>query len=250
MQAFVEQIRNTGVKSGDTLLVHSSFKSLGILDPEAFILALLEALGDYGTLLMPSLSYQQEPPNVHSTNTTPSCVGFLSEYFRTRAGTVRSLHPTHSVCGIGYKLHELLDTHRDDTTPCGPHSPFNKLFYQGGKILMIGCGLRPNTSMHAIEEYVQPPYLFGAPLAYLITDAQGHTFTKTYLPHNFKGYVQRYDRVQDTLGDEGLRTGVIGRAQVHLLDCELLFEKALAALRKNPLHYVDPNDREEKRVQE
>jgi hypothetical protein len=38
-------------------VVHSSFKSLGILDPEAFILALLEALGDYGTLLMPSLSY-------------------------------------------------------------------------------------------------------------------------------------------------------------------------------------------------
>jgi len=239
MPTLVEQIRNTGIKSGDILLVHSSFKSLGVPDPEEFILALLEALGADGTLLMPSLSYQQEPPPVHRTNTTPSCVGFLSEYFRKRAGTVRSLHPTHSVCGIGYQVHELLDTHRNDSTPCGQHSPFNKLFYQGGKILMIGCGLRPNTSMHAIEEYVQPSYLFGAPMDYLITDAQGHTFNKTYLTHNFKGYVQRYDRVRDTLGDEGLQTGVIGQAPVHLLDCEILFEKALAALRKNPLHYVD-----------
>lgn len=246
MSELVEQIRNTGLKSGDTVVVHSSFKALGILDPEEFIVALLAALGDEGTLLMPSLSYEQEPPNRHSTNITPSYVGFLSEYFRRRAGTVRSLHPTHSVCGIGYQVHELLDTHRDDQTPCGPNSPFNKLFYRRGKILMVGCGLKPNTSMHAIEEYVQPPYLFGAPIDYTITDAQGHTFNKTYLPHNFKGYVQRYDRVQETLDDEGLQTDVIGKAQVYLLHCEILFEKALAALRRNPLHYVDIEEEEKK----
>jgi|SRR6185436_16546932 len=200
--------------------------------------------------LMPGLSYQQAPPTIHNTNTTPACVGFLSDYFRKRAGTVRSLHPTHSVCGVGYQVPELLDPHRDDHTPCGPHSPFNKLFYRGGKILMVGCGLKPNTSMHAIEEYVQPPYLFGAPLDYTITDAQGHTFNKTYLPHNFKGYAQRYDRVQETLGNEGLQTGVMGKAHVYLLNCEILFEKALAALRKNPLHYVDVDEEEEKRLQE
>jgi len=248
MDELVEQIRNSGLKSGDTVVVHSSFRSLGILDPEEFIRALLAVLGDYGTLLMPSLSYQQEPPTIHNTNTTPSGVGFLSEYFRKRAGTVRSQHPTHSVCGIGYKLHELLDTHRYDSTPCGPHSPFNKLFYQRGKILMVGCGLKPNTSMHAIEEYVQPPYLFGAPTEYTITDAQGHTFHKTYLPHNFRGYVQRYDRVQDIVGDEGLQTSVIGKAQVHLLNCEILFEKALVVLRKNPLYYVDIHEAAERHL--
>lgn len=97
MDDLAEQIRHSGVERGDIVLVHSSFKSLGIRDPEEFILAMLEVLGEYGTLLMPSLSYQQHPPHIHSTNTTPSCVGFLSEYFRTRAGTVRGQHPTHSV---------------------------------------------------------------------------------------------------------------------------------------------------------
>ena len=239
MGDMAEQIRRSGIKRGDTVLVHSSFRSLGISDPEEFLLAMLEVLGEYGTLLMPSLSYRQDPPHHHSTNTTPSCVGFLSEYFRTRAGTIRSQNPTHSVCGIGYQAHELLGTHGYDSTPCGHHSPFNKLFHRGGKILMIGCGLKPNTSMHAIEEYVQPPYLFGVPTEYTITDTQGRTFSKTYLPHNFAGFVQRYDRVRDTLGDEGLRTGVIGKAQMNLLDCETLFEKALAALRRDPLYYVD-----------
>ncbi|MCC7261787.1 MAG: AAC(3) family N-acetyltransferase [Candidatus Latescibacteria bacterium] len=240
MDDLAEQIRNSGINGGDTVLVHSSFKSLGIRDPEEFILAMLEVLGEYGTLLMPSLSYKQHPPHIHSTNTTPSCVGFLSEYFRTRAGTVRSQHPTHSVCGVGYKMHELLGTHGYDSTPCGHHSPFNKLFHRGGKILMVGCGLKPNTSMHAIEEYVQPPYLFGAPTEYTITDAQGHTFTRTYLAHGFRGFAQRYDRVQDILGDEGLGRGVIGQAQVHVLDCGILFEQALAALRRDPLFFVDP----------
>ncbi|MBM3280295.1 MAG: hypothetical protein FJY95_19785 [Candidatus Handelsmanbacteria bacterium] len=74
---------------------------------------------------------------------------------------------------------------------------------------------------------------------YTTTHAQERTFTKTYLPHGFRGFAQRYDRVQETLGDEGLRLGVIGKAQVRLLDCGILFEKALAALRRNPLHYVD-----------
>ncbi|MBM3277805.1 MAG: hypothetical protein FJY95_06960 [Candidatus Handelsmanbacteria bacterium] len=53
MGNLTEQIREAGVPRGDTVLVHSSFKSLGIRDPEEFLLAMLEVLGEYGTLLMP-----------------------------------------------------------------------------------------------------------------------------------------------------------------------------------------------------
>jgi aminoglycoside 3-N-acetyltransferase len=189
---------------------------------------------------MPGLSYLQVPHILHDTNTTPTCVGYLTEYFRTRPGTLRSLHPTHSVCGVGYRVHEMLDSHQKDSTPCGPNSPFNKLFYVHGKILMVGCGLRPNTSMHAVEEYVRPPYLFGAPTVYTITDAQGNTFEKTYTRHNFKGYIQRYDRVEIILGDDGLKTGRIGNADSYLLDCECLLPKALEKLRQDPFYFVDP----------
>ena len=38
---------------------------------------------------------------------------------------------------------------------------------------MLGCGLQPNTSMHAIEEMVKPPYLFGPPLTYHLVLADG-----------------------------------------------------------------------------
>ena len=55
----------------------------------------------------------------------------------------------------------MLCDHVQDNTPCGQNSPFNRLIENAGKILMIGCGLTPNTTMHAVEEYVRPPYLFG-----------------------------------------------------------------------------------------
>ena len=222
-------------------MVHTSFRALGIKDPELILSALFEVLGPDGTLLMPALSYTQEPPNIHDNRHTPSCVGFLPEYFRLRPGTIRSLHPTHSVCGVGAQAHEWLDDHIADRTPCGAHSPFNKLFQRGGKILMIGCGLEPNTSMHAIEEYMVPPYLFAPPMVYTLTDSQGHAFDKEYIPHDFwEGRaVQRYDRVEGILLPPALVEGTIGYAKSHLIQAAALFPAALERLQANPLFFVD-----------
>ncbi|HEY9075302.1 MAG TPA: AAC(3) family N-acetyltransferase [Anaerolineaceae bacterium] len=232
-------LRQLGLRAGDTVMVHSAFKSLGITDPEVIIAALLEVLGEEGTLLMPALSYQQQPPLVHDTRQTPSCVGFLPEYFRKRAGTLRSLHPTHSVCGVGRRAGELLKDHFDDCTPCGWHSPFNKILHLPGKILMLGCGLKPNTTMHAIEEYVQPPYLFSAPRVYTLTDENGRTFEKQYIPHGFRDVVQRYDRITWLLDRPGLDIGKVGAALAHRIDCAALFPAALGALQRDLFYFVE-----------
>lgn len=228
-----------GLRQGDRVLVHASYKALGIDRPELMIAALRQVLGPSGTLLMPTLSYMQQPPTVHDTRTTPGCVGFLSEYLRGQPGTLRSLHPTHSVCGVGAHIHELLDSHREDRTPCGPNSPFNKLFHMEGKILMLGCGLRPNTSMHAVEEYVVPPYLFGPPVAYQITDATGQTYEEIYTTHHFAGTEQRYDRVAQVLADDALHSGMVGAAASFLIDAPTLLKEAQARMRQEPLFFVD-----------
>jgi aminoglycoside 3-N-acetyltransferase len=235
----VSQLQALGLRRGDTVMVHSSFKALGIKEPELIIQALLETVGDSGTLLMPALSYLQEPPEIHDTNLTPACVGFLPEYFRQRAGTVRSVHPTHSACGVGAQLHDWLGDHSKDHTPCGPHSPFSKLLYAPGKILMLGCGLLPNTTMHAIEEHAPPPYLFGAPKIYTLTDASGRTFEKAYVPHNFQDVTQRYDRVAGLLAGAALSQGIVGQAPSFLIRGEKLLEAALVRLRAEPFYFVD-----------
>lgn len=233
------QLQALGLQEGDIVLVHSSFKSLGISDPEEIIGALLDTLGPQGTLLMPALTYNQEPRHIHDTRNTPTCVGFLTEYFRKRPGVQRSLHPTHSVCAIGAQMEAMLQDHPKDTTPCGSHSPFNRLIEKRGKILMIGCGLRPNTTMHAIEEYVRPPYLFGPEREYHLTDRDGSVFRKTYTRHGFAGYQQRYDRVEGLLTDSELRRGEVGKAFCYLIEAQALHRCGVQQMQQAPFYFVE-----------
>lgn len=234
-----KQLATLGVRPGGILLVHSSLRAIGVRDPEVVLGALLDALGPDGTLMLPALSYLQDPIEVHDTRTTPSCVGYLAEYFRTRPGTLRSLHPTHSVCAAGPRAEELLADHLEDETPCGPHSPFRRLIENGGQVAMLGCGLRPFTTMHAIEEYVAPPYLFGGRRLYTITDARGGVHRKEQAIHGFKGYGQRYDRMADLLAPPDLVEGPFGSGTAHVVDAGALCRAACERMREDPFAFVE-----------
>jgi len=232
-----------GVRRGGAVLVHSSLKSMGHVPggPETVIRGLLGALGPEGTLLMPALSYvtvKAEQP-VFDVLKTPSCVGAIPEYFRTRPGTIRSVHPTHSVCGVGARAAHFLGDHQRDNTPAGENSPYRRLRDECGQILMLGCGLWPNTSMHGVEELVEPPYLFAGEVTYEIILLDGRRMDYTCRRHDFAGYRQRYDRVAGILSAPALQVGMVLEATVHVLDCATLWEQAEAALRAEPLYFVE-----------
>ena len=230
-----------GLRHGGVLMVHSSLRALGQVPggAETVIQGLLSILDD-GTLLMPALSYEhvtRENP-IFDVRNTPSNVGIIPETFRQRAGTKRSIHPTHSVCAVGPLATALLDSHIEDTTPCGPCSPFHSLPNHNGQILMLGCGLESNTSMHAIEELAAPPYLYAAPIDYTLISENGTCITKTYTPHGFDGWVQCFDRLLDVLPPSGLKRGPVLEAEAWLIESAAMWESALAALRKDPLFFV------------
>jgi aminoglycoside 3-N-acetyltransferase len=251
-----EDLLALGLRPGGTLLVHSSLRALGPLPggPQALIQALLQALGPEGTLLMPALTYARVTPQnpVFDLLETPSNVGLIPETFRRLPGVQRSLHPTHSVCGLGPLAAALLEPHAQDSTPCGPHSPFRALPERGGQVLMLGCGLEPNTSMHAIEELVVPEYLFDPPLTYTLRLPGGETRRKRYTPHNFRGWQQRYDRLGGLLSAlgpfsapgpfsaRGLRRGPVLQAQAALIEAAAMWAAALPALRADPFYFVEP----------
>src|SRR4051794_2531120 len=110
----VAVLKSLGVREGMMLLVHSSLKSLGPIPggPETVIQSLLEALGDRGTLLRPTLSYAavKQAPRF-DVPPTPSCVGAIPEHFRPRPGSLRSLHPTPPICPPGPAAKALLADH-------------------------------------------------------------------------------------------------------------------------------------------
>ena len=243
VEKMAQDLRCVGVRAGGVLLVHASLRSLGERPggAEGAVLGLLEALGEGGTLLMPALSYASVGPKqpCFDARSTPSCVGALPEYFRTRGGTLRSVHPTHSVSGVGRLAGELLRDHHLDITPCGPRSPFSRLREVGGQILFLGCGMRPNTSMHAIEEHVEPPYLFAEVVEYRLVHLDGTESTAQVRSHHFAGYQQRYDRLEGVLGQDGLRKGRVLQAECCLVEVEKMWPAALKELRRDPFYFVE-----------
>lgn len=233
-----------GIRSGAMILVHSSLRSLGHVMGGAgtVVQALLDAVGPEGTLLMPALSYDAVTPASprFDARWTPSNVGAIPERFRTTAGVRRSHHPTHSVCGMGRHAGDLLGGHEKDRTPCGPRSPYRLLAERGGLIVFLGCGLLPNTSMHGVEELVEPPYLFRGEISFTVTREDGSSFTGSYRMHDFLGYRQRYDRIAQ-LDDGGwIRTSRVLDAAVHVVDAASLWRRAEERLRGDPLFFVEP----------
>jgi aminoglycoside 3-N-acetyltransferase len=252
IKQMVENVQALGVRKSGVLLVHSSLRSLGKVEggAETVVHGLLDALGDNGTLLFPSLSYAtvgKMNPRFDVRN-TPACIGALPEYFRQREGTLRSIHPTHSVSGVGKLAREILTDHEKDTTPCGTNSPFHKLPHYNGQILFIGCGLRPNTSMHAIEEQVEPPYLYSDVVEYEITDANGKTSKMSVRSHNFKGYIQRYDRLAQVLDNKANRTSKVLDADCHLIEASTMWTNAPQKLKEDALFFVDKEGDEQPKI--
>lgn len=248
-EKMVRDLRSLGIKSDYTLLVHSSLSSLGYVEggADTVIDTLMHVLSE-GTLLIPALSYETvtSDHSVFSIKDTPSCVGRISETFRKRRGVTRSLHPTHSVCGIGKYAAELLGSHIDTDTPAGARSPFALLPKYGGKVLMLGCGLAPNTSMHAVEELVCPDYLlFPKSTEYTLIDADGNTMKKKYFKHyfhrpEFNAY-QRYSRLENLMD---IPRGKVLEADCYVIDAKKMWEVGYKKLCEDSHYFVDvvPNN--------
>jgi len=159
-------LRDLGVPRDGVLIVHSAIGGLARQGISAtdIIECLLDNLAD-GTLLMPTMTWRtvtDESPRFDVSN-TPSHTGALTELFRTRYATHRSLHPTHSVAGRGPLAGLLLATHQLGGTPVPPTSPYGLMRDYPAYALLVGVGLESCTAIHHPEEiiaphlYVQPP---------------------------------------------------------------------------------------------
>jgi aminoglycoside 3-N-acetyltransferase len=158
-----------------TVMVHSSLGRIGwtVGGPVTVIRALLETVGQAGTLVMPAESPTVSDPSGWSDDrvkvewhdtirahlpdfdrlTTPTTMGAVPEAFRTYPGTVRSNHPLVSVCANGQMAEEITKHH--ELSFCeGPGTPFEKLYELDASTLLLGVGFDRCTSLHYAESLV------------------------------------------------------------------------------------------------
>lgn len=151
------QIKDTlfimGLRPGHHLWVHSSLRSVGPIEggPDGLLDAFLEVCGSEGTLALPAFNYRRYLPLPHfDARTTPGRTGALTEIFRQRPETLRSLHPTHSLSAQGKRAPEFLADHYKFPA-FGIGSPLDRLAQAGAYVLLLGVTHLANSCIHIGE---------------------------------------------------------------------------------------------------
>jgi aminoglycoside 3-N-acetyltransferase len=164
-------LRKLDLNRGDNVGVHSSLSSFGVVEggADAVIDALLETVGEEGTIVMPTYSTnrieiertQKKPPLrvtwkfkllPYDLKETLCWTGAIPETFRKRKGVLRSTQPTHSKAAIGKHAKEIIESEDLPALGC-----WRKLLELDGFILLMGVGLDSCSSMHLAEERIKLP---------------------------------------------------------------------------------------------
>ena len=154
----VSDLSSLGLTDEMNVVVHSSLSSLGDVEGGAstVIEALLETIGEGGTLVMPTFTFPPDP--IFNPETTRSTMGLITETFRQRRDVLRSLHPTHSVAALGPRAKYFVDGH-PQATALGLDSPLHRLALSGGYVLLLGVQHTSNAMIHVGEAAAHVPYL-------------------------------------------------------------------------------------------
>ncbi len=144
------QLGDLGVAAGRVLLVHTAFSKVGNVEngPLGLIQALRDAIGPHGTLVMPSMTDDDDHP--FDPRRTPCLgMGVVAEMFWQMPGVLRSDSP-HAFAAIGPDAGRITADHPLDV-PHGLDSPVGRVYDLDGQILLLGVGHDANTTIHLAE---------------------------------------------------------------------------------------------------
>ncbi|HEX7012236.1 MAG TPA: AAC(3) family N-acetyltransferase [Steroidobacteraceae bacterium] len=225
--ALARELRALGVEPGGVLVVHTAFSKIAPVEngPQGLIEALRTALGPDGTLVMPSMSDDDETP-FDPRKTPCRDLGIVPDTFWRLPGVARSDNP-HAFAAIGPHAATITAPHPLDV-PHGPDSPVGRAHDLDAQVLLIGVGHDANTTIHVAENIARVRY--GIPKYVTITGASG-----TERVHYFEidHCCQRFALMDEWLQAAGKQRRVtIGRAQVRLARSRDILAMALARLKE------------------
>lgn len=245
----IRDLRRLGVKQGETLLVHCSMSKLGWVSggAETIVRALLGAVGETGTLVMPSQSSQLSDPArwrapavpsdwvdiIRATlpafdpMTTPTRdMGTVAELFRTWPDARRSLHPTCSFSALGREA-EAVTARQPLDEPFGAEGPLGYLYRSAARILLLGADFDACTAFHMAEQKAWPSLPRIAQGSPLVVDGQRRWVSFDIAT----GDADRFPALGEELVRQGLvQTGLVGSAGCHLMPMTATVDAAAGIL--------------------
>lgn len=204
------------VNAGKTVLVHSSYKSLGTIEggPQAVIDVLIELIGTQGTLLFPTFNFTSwTETHYFDVRHTPSEMGILTEMARNRSEFKRTKHPIYSFVVAGPLQDDFCSI---DSEHCyGPGSVFELIYEKNTLMLSLGLSFNDTFSLtHHAEK------MSGA-----CTYRYDKSFSGIYIGYKQAPSLKTYSMmVRDIL--KGVKTDIIP-AMNKMVDDGIIFEASI-----------------------
>jgi aminoglycoside 3-N-acetyltransferase len=233
--ALIEQLLELGVQPGGVLLVHTSFSKVKPVEggPLGLISALSSVLGLQGTLVMPSMSYDDDHP-FDKTKSHCMEMGIVADTFWRLPGVLRSDN-NHAFAAVGPHAEEILAPHPIDV-PHGLDSPVGRVYELDGQVLLLGVNHGSNTSIHLCENMAGVRYRRDKYLT-ILKDGKPTRFDYREIDH----CCHNFSLVDGWLDEQGLqRRGKVGHADARLIRSRAIVEVVTERLKENETTFLHP----------
>jgi aminoglycoside N3'-acetyltransferase len=231
----VRQLRVLGVEPGSVLLVHAAFSNIAPVEqgPHGLIEALLAAVGERGTLVMPSMADDDDTP---FDRRSAACrgVGVVADSFWRMPGVVRSDSP-HAFAAIGPEAARINLPHPVDV-PHGLNSPPGRVYELDGQVLLLGVGHDADTTIHVAENIAGVRYR-QRKHATVMEAGQPRRYEYGETDH----CCEKFSLLDSWLEERGRqRRGRVGHGEARLARSRDVVAAALDRLRENETVFLHP----------
>lgn len=230
-----QQLLALGVTPGGVLLVHCAFSKVKPVEngPVGLITALEIALGPDGTLVMPSMTDDDNQP--FDPRVTPCLgMGVVANTFWQLPKVLRSDSP-HAFAARGPEAVRITAPHPVDV-PHGLDSPVGRVYELNGQVLLLGVGHDANTTVH-LAEYLAGVRYRRKKHVLLVKNGQPRRFDYEEIDH----CCQNFRLVDEWLEASKLqRRGKVGYAEARLVRSRDLVKVVIEQLQRNETVFLHP----------
>jgi aminoglycoside 3-N-acetyltransferase len=220
---------------GGVLLVHTAFSKVKPVEggPIGLISALHAALGSEGTLVMPSMSYDDDHP-FDKTKSHCAEMGITAETFWRLPGVLRSDN-NHAFAAVGRFAERITSPHPIDV-PHGLDSPVGWVYELDGQVLLLGVVHDSNTTIHLAESLAGVRYRRDKYIT-VLQDGKPTRFDYREIDH----CCQNFSLVDGWLDKKGLqRHGEVGHADARLIRSRDIVDVVTKRLKGNETIFLHP----------
>ena len=229
------QLLDLGVQPGGVLVVHTSFSRVAPVEggPVGLIAALREALGPDGTLVMPSMTDDDDEP-FDAERSPCRAMGVVADTFRTLPPVLRSDSP-HAFAAIGPEAVRITAPHPPEI-PHGIDSPVGRVYELDGQVLLLGVGHDANTTIHLAESLAGVRYRLPYHTT-ILRDGRPVRIEYGETDH----CCERFALLDEWLDAEGVqRRGRVGNAEARLARSRDVVRLAVERLRAEETIFLHP----------